>query len=147
MTSLPLLAELFAHPFRRCPGPLLPQQSSLDTCHTYSDMHARNICLAGILGRRYCIDYLHAFLLAETNYPCNCTGANPPLRWTVGSALFLASFAAIMGPMNYVYHLFSAPRLPFTAAYFGSIALTLVFSIKVCQGPVRHEGGGGSAAA
>ncbi|KAJ4860206.1 got1/Sft2-like family domain-containing protein [Trichoderma breve] len=53
------------------------------------------------------------------------------ILWTVGSALFLASFAAIMGPMNYVYHLFSAPRLPFTAAYFGSIALTLVFSIKL----------------
>ncbi|KAL7956999.1 Got1/Sft2-like family domain-containing protein [Trichoderma compactum] len=51
--------------------------------------------------------------------------------FVLGSALFLASFAAIMGPMNYVYHLFSAPRLPFTAAYFGSIALTLVFSIKL----------------
>ncbi|PTB64130.1 syntaxin [Trichoderma citrinoviride] len=53
------------------------------------------------------------------------------ILWTVGSTLFLASFAAIMGPMNYIYHLFSAPRLPFTAAYFGSIALTLVFAIKV----------------
>lgn len=45
--------------------------------------------------------------------------------------MFLASFAAMMGPMNYVYHLFSAPRLPFTAAYFGSIILTLVFALKV----------------
>ncbi|OAA39699.1 Vesicle transport protein, SFT2-like protein [Metarhizium rileyi] len=36
-----------------------------------------------------------------------------------------------MGPMNYVYHLLSAPRLPFTAAYFGSIAMTLVFSLKL----------------
>lgn len=53
------------------------------------------------------------------------------ILWTVGSALFLASFAAIMGPMNYIYHLFSAPRLPFTAAYFGSIAMTLVFAIKL----------------
>lgn len=52
-------------------------------------------------------------------------------RWSVGSALFLASFAAVMGPMNYVYHLLSTPRLPFTAAYFGSIILTLVFAIKV----------------
>ncbi|KAG6262981.1 hypothetical protein E4U47_007553, partial [Claviceps purpurea] len=51
-------------------------------------------------------------------------------RWTVGSVLFLASFAAVMGPMNYVYHLLSAPRLPFTAAYIGSIVLTLVFAIK-----------------
>jgi hypothetical protein len=30
-----------------------------------------------------------------------------------------------------VQHLFSASRLPFTAAYFGSIALTLYFSIGV----------------
>ena len=45
--------------------------------------------------------------------------------------MFLASFAAVMGPMNYVYHLLSTPRLPFTAAYFGSIILTLVFAIKV----------------
>ncbi|KAM3425910.1 hypothetical protein MY4824_004629 [Beauveria thailandica] len=44
--------------------------------------------------------------------------------------LFLASFAAVMGPMNYVYHLLSTPRLPFTAAYFGSIIMTLIFAIK-----------------
>ncbi|KAM3521818.1 hypothetical protein NHJ13051_006030 [Beauveria bassiana] len=35
-----------------------------------------------------------------------------------------------MGPMNYVYHLLSTPRLPFTAAYFGSIIMTLAFAIK-----------------
>ncbi|KAG5657279.1 hypothetical protein KAF25_001868 [Fusarium avenaceum] len=51
--------------------------------------------------------------------------------WSVGSLMFLASFAAVMGPMNYVYHLFSTPRLPFTAAYFGSITLTLVFALKL----------------
>ncbi|CAM1507298.1 Fc.00g069390.m01.CDS01 [Cosmosporella sp. VM-42] len=53
------------------------------------------------------------------------------ILWSVGSLMFLASFAAVMGPMNYVYHLLSTPRLPFTAAYFGSIALTLVFSLKL----------------
>lgn len=47
--------------------------------------------------------------------------------------MFLASFAAIMGPWNYVVHLFSGPRLPFTAAYFGSIAMTLFFAIKVSR--------------
>ncbi|PNY30052.1 Protein transport protein SFT2 [Tolypocladium capitatum] len=51
--------------------------------------------------------------------------------WSVGSLLFLASFAAVMGPLNYVYHLLSAPRLPFTAAYFGSIVMTLVFALKL----------------
>jgi hypothetical protein len=30
-----------------------------------------------------------------------------------------------------VQHLFSGPRLPFTGAYFGSIALTIYFSIGV----------------
>lgn len=58
-------------------------------------------------------------------------GANLLRRWSVGSLLFLASFAAVMGPMNYLYHLLSTPRLPFTAAYFGSIILTLVFALKV----------------
>ncbi|KAF4122622.1 Got1/Sft2-like family [Geosmithia morbida] len=53
------------------------------------------------------------------------------ILWTVGSAMFLASFAAVMGPMNYAYHLFSVPRLPFTTAYFGSIAMTLVFAVKL----------------
>ncbi|KAF5574193.1 transport SFT2 [Fusarium pseudoanthophilum] len=53
------------------------------------------------------------------------------ILWSVGSLMFLASFAAVMGPMNYVYHLLSTPRLPFTAAYFGSITLTLVFALKL----------------
>ena len=50
----------------------------------------------------------------------------------MGSILFLASWAVLMGPIQYAQHLISGPRLPFTAAYFGSIALTLVFAIKVC---------------
>lgn len=45
--------------------------------------------------------------------------------------LFLASFAAMMGPLTYAQHLFSGTRLPFTAAYFGSIAMTLYFSLGV----------------
>lgn len=56
-----------------------------------------------------------------------------PIRWTLGSVLFLCSFAAMMGPVAYVQHLASGPRLPFTAAYFGSIGLTLYFAIGVSQ--------------
>ncbi|SPN97803.1 related to SFT2 - suppressor of sed5 ts mutants [Cephalotrichum gorgonifer] len=41
----------------------------------------------------------------------------------------MASFAAVMGPVAYLKHLISGPRLPFTAAYFGSIAMTMYFSI------------------
>jgi hypothetical protein len=52
-------------------------------------------------------------------------------RWTLGSILFLSSFAAMMGPWAYLQHLASTPRLPFTAAYFGSLGLTLYFSIGV----------------
>jgi uncharacterized MnhB-related membrane protein len=59
------------------------------------------------------------------------------ILWSVGSLLFLASFAAVMGPMNYVYHLLSGPRLPFTGAYFGSILLTLVFALKVSHCSLR----------
>jgi len=49
--------------------------------------------------------------------------------WTLGSILFLASFAVVMGPWAYVQHLASGPRLPFTGAYFGSLGLTMYFSI------------------
>lgn len=38
-----------------------------------------------------------------------------------------------MGPWAYVQHLLSTPRLPFTAAYFGSIGMTLYFAIGVSQ--------------
>ncbi|KAL3420716.1 hypothetical protein PVAG01_07161 [Phlyctema vagabunda] len=51
------------------------------------------------------------------------------ILWSLGSVLFLASWAAMMGPMSYIQHLMSTPRLPFTAAYFGSIGLTLYFSL------------------
>ncbi|KAK3383867.1 Got1/Sft2-like family-domain-containing protein [Lasiosphaeria ovina] len=49
--------------------------------------------------------------------------------WTLGSVLFLTSFAVMMGPWAYLQHLASTPRLPFTAAYFGSLGLTLYFSV------------------
>lgn len=58
-------------------------------------------------------------------------------RWSFGSVLFLASWAVLMGPWTYLLHLISTPRLPFTAAYFTSIALTLVFAIKVCPKAVK----------
>ncbi|UNI15203.1 protein transport protein sft2, variant 2 [Purpureocillium takamizusanense] len=64
------------------------------------------------------------------------------ILWSVGSVLFLASFAAVMGPLNYMYHLLSAPRLPFTAAYFGSIFMTLLFAIKVSPAPVHARSRG-----
>ncbi|KAK9447862.1 Got1/Sft2-like family-domain-containing protein [Limtongia smithiae] len=49
--------------------------------------------------------------------------------WSVGSLLFLISFGCLQGPVNYIMHLVSLQRLPFTIAYFGAIILTLVFSL------------------
>lgn len=51
--------------------------------------------------------------------------------WSVASVLFLSSWAVMMGPMVYARHLMSAERLPFSLAYFGSIALTLFFALKL----------------
>ncbi|KAK4997403.1 Protein transport protein sft2 [Elasticomyces elasticus] len=53
------------------------------------------------------------------------------ILWSMASALFLASWAVMMGPLTYVRHLLSTERLPFTATYFGSIALTLWFAVGV----------------
>ncbi|KAF2401268.1 SFT2-domain-containing protein [Trichodelitschia bisporula] len=53
------------------------------------------------------------------------------ILWTMGSVLFLASWAVMLGPIQYVQHLSSGPRLPFTAAYLGSIFFTLFFALKV----------------
>lgn len=56
-------------------------------------------------------------------------------RWSVGSMMFLASWAFLMGPFQYASHLMSGPRLPFTAAYFGSIVMTIYFAVGVCINP------------
>jgi len=49
--------------------------------------------------------------------------------WSVGSLLFLSSWAVLNGPVNYAKHLMSRERLPFTGVYLGSIVLTLYFSV------------------
>lgn len=49
--------------------------------------------------------------------------------WSLGSLLFVVSFGILQGPINYLVHLTSPARLPFTVAYFGAIIMTLVFSI------------------
>ncbi|KAK9468798.1 Got1/Sft2-like family-domain-containing protein [Lipomyces arxii] len=51
------------------------------------------------------------------------------LLWTFASVLFVISFGCLQGPVNYIVHLTSLERLPFTVAYFGSIIMTLVFSM------------------
>ncbi|GAO51088.1 hypothetical protein G7K_5200-t1 [Saitoella complicata NRRL Y-17804] len=51
------------------------------------------------------------------------------MLWTVGSLLFLSSFAALQGPISYFKHLFSGSRIPFTATYFTSMVLTIYFAL------------------
>ncbi|CAD0057036.1 unnamed protein product, partial [Aureobasidium pullulans] len=51
------------------------------------------------------------------------------ILWSMASALFLTSWAVMMGPYTYIKHLLSTERLPFTGTYFGSIALTLYFAL------------------
>lgn len=45
--------------------------------------------------------------------------------------LFMAGFAILQGPLAHLKHIFSSERLPFTAAYFGSLVLTLIFALVV----------------
>ncbi|KAJ0270346.1 hypothetical protein COL940_011751 [Colletotrichum noveboracense] len=50
-----------------------------------------------------------------------------------------------MGPTAYAKHLISGPRLPFTAAYFGSLGLSLYFSLgwlAPCHHVWGEEGSG-----
>jgi hypothetical protein len=61
------------------------------------------------------------------------------LRWSAGSVSFLASWAVLMGPIQYAQHLTSGSRLPFTAAYFGSIALTMYFAVGVSSISLFHD--------
>ncbi|KAI8848371.1 Got1/Sft2-like family-domain-containing protein [Chytridium lagenaria] len=49
--------------------------------------------------------------------------------FSLGSLLAATSFALIRGPRSYFKDLISIPRLPWTAAYFGSLILTLYFSL------------------
>ncbi|KAG9517431.1 SFT2-domain-containing protein, partial [Aureobasidium melanogenum] len=51
------------------------------------------------------------------------------ILWSMASALFLSSWAVMMGPYTYLKHLLSTERLPFTGTYFGSIAMTLYFAL------------------
>lgn len=53
------------------------------------------------------------------------------LLYTMGSLLTIGSFSLLWGPVNHVKHLCSFERLPFTAAYFGSMFATLYMAIIV----------------
>ncbi|CAN0038177.1 unnamed protein product [Lampetra planeri] len=51
------------------------------------------------------------------------------LLYTMGSLFVISSFSLLWGPWSHVRHLCSSERLPFTAAYFGSMVFTLYFAL------------------
>lgn len=53
------------------------------------------------------------------------------LALSLGSVLVMFGFAVLVGPITHLKHLLSKERLPFSAAYITSLALTIYFSISV----------------
>ena len=51
------------------------------------------------------------------------------LLFSLGSACVMSAFALLWGPWDHIQHLLSRERLPFTATYLGSLALTLYFAM------------------
>lgn len=51
------------------------------------------------------------------------------LAFSLGSVLVMLGFSVLIGPINHIKHLVSAERLPFSLVYFGSLGLTLYFSL------------------
>jgi len=53
------------------------------------------------------------------------------LALSLGSVLVMFGFAVLVGPITHLKHLLSKERLPFSAAYITSLALTIFFSVSV----------------
>lgn len=109
------------------PTPLLPSESStVDepswfTLSRWDRLLVFGVCL---LGAAACFALCFAILPLLALKPRKFA-----VLWTLGSVLFIVSFGVLQGPLNYLLHLVSPARLPFSIAYFGSIIMTLVFSI------------------
>ena len=51
------------------------------------------------------------------------------LLFSLGSVFVMGSFSFLWGPMNHFKHMLKRERLPFTAVYLGTLALTLYFAM------------------
>lgn len=60
------------------------------------------------------------------------------VAFSMGSLLFMLGFAILSGPLAHLKHILGKERLPFTAAYFGSLGLTLYFALGVGSVPFRQ---------
>jgi hypothetical protein len=65
----------------------------------------------------------------------SCSGVLPQPQYTaiVIWLTFSLRFSVLIGPINHAKHLLSKERLPFTLVYFGSLGLTLYFSLGVSR--------------
>lgn len=84
-----------------------------------------------ILGFMFCLVMaIFCFFMCSLYIPVLVLKARKfALLYSMGSAFFLMSFAALWGPMNHIKHLLSGDRLPFTLIYFLTIGATLYFSM------------------
>ncbi|XP_069705738.1 uncharacterized protein [Periplaneta americana] len=91
-----------------------------------------------IIGFCICIMLgLLCFVLAAMYTPVLLLKARKfALLYTMGSLFTICSFSFLWGPMNHLRHLFSRERLPFTAAYFGTLFATLYFALHVQSTPL-----------
>ncbi|PYH92118.1 SFT2 domain protein [Aspergillus ellipticus CBS 707.79] len=116
--------QLPTHEVPGAPLPAASRREEEDTFLALSRWDRMLIFIACNLGAAVC------FLLCFFLFPVlSLKPRKFAILWSVGSLLFLLSWAVLMGPLVYAKHLVSGPRLPFTAAYFGSIAMTLYFAI------------------
>lgn len=99
------------------------QEPSWFTLSTWDRLLIFGICLLGALA---------CFILCFAIFPVLLLKARKfALLWSLGSVLVLVAFAVLQGPLNYLAHLISPKRLPFTVVYVTSFILTLVFTLAV----------------
>ncbi|KDR21649.1 protein transport protein SFT2 [Zootermopsis nevadensis] len=106
-------------------------EAQKDCCPSLSRIQRiTGFCLCILLG-------LLCFVLAAMYTPVLLLKARKfALLYTMGSLFTICSFSFLWGPLNHLQHLFSRDRLPFTAAYFGTLFATLYFALQVQSTPL-----------
>lgn len=86
-----------------------------------------------ILGFMGCMGMgLLCFAMAMAYLPVLLISARKfALLYTMGSVFFISSFSLLYGPKKHFKHLMSADRLPFTASYILTMALTLYAAMGI----------------
>lgn len=99
------------------------QEPSWFTLSRWDRLLIFGICLFGALA---------CFILCFAIFPVVLLKARKfALLWSLGSLLVLIAFGVLQGPLNYLAHLTSPKRLPFTVVYVTCFVLSLVFTLAV----------------